>query len=278
VRWCLRVCGHGRLATRKCQQCGRRTVPRPCGLSTFRGAHREELLNTWIFQCNPDRFDIDGYLATEPSRFVWLVTRYADDLEPGDWVFLYRTGPTAGIIAEAKIIGAPAQQVDAPDAVPFWREDRDDAMKIAMRVPLSLVRVGGNREVLRRDWLREDPVLRELPNLKMANGTNYSIETTHAARLMTLWDRTGHDWARNESVAGPWAYAKTYGQQVSRRRRTAMRVEVSITPRLPLENAPNPVQCLPTLSPPGRSSASSRQRAHNQARPCHPCCAPPSLS
>jgi 5-methylcytosine-specific restriction endonuclease McrA len=173
-------------------------------------------LNSWIFQCNPDRFDIDGYLATEPSRFLWLVARYANDMEPGDRVFLYRTGTTAGVIAEAKIIGAPAQQIDAPDAAPFWREDPDGVMKVAVRVPLSLVRVGGNREVLRRDWLREDPVLRELPNLKMANGTNYSIHPTHAARLMTLWDRTGHDWTRNESVAGLWAYAKTYGQQVSR--------------------------------------------------------------
>jgi hypothetical protein len=173
-------------------------------------------LNTWIFQCNPDRFDIDSYLATEPNRFLWLVARYANDMEPGDRVFLYRTGTTAGVIAEARIIGAPARQVDAPGAVPFWREDREGAMTVAVRVPLSLVRVGGNREVLRRDWLREDPVLRELPNLKMANGTNYSIEPTQAARLMTLWDRTGHDWTRNESVAGLWAYAKTYGQQVSR--------------------------------------------------------------
>ncbi len=98
----------------------------------------------------------------------------------------------------------------------FWRGDRAGAMEVRLRVPLSLLRVAGNREVLRRDWLREDPVLRDLPNLKMGAGTNYPIESGHAARLMALWDRTGRDWTRNESVAGLWAYAQTYGQQVSR--------------------------------------------------------------
>jgi predicted HNH restriction endonuclease len=173
-------------------------------------------LQTWIFQGNPEYFDIDGYFATNPGRFVWLVTRYADEMRSGDRVFIYRTGPTAGVVAEAEIIGAPAPQPEDPEAVRFWRGDRTGAMEVRPRVPLSLLRVAGNREVLRRDWLREDPVLQDLPNLKMAAGTNYPIESGHAARLMALWDRTGRDWTRNESVAGLWAYAQTYGQQVSR--------------------------------------------------------------
>jgi hypothetical protein len=35
---------------------------------------------------------------------------------------------------------------------------------------------------------------------------------------------------------------------------------------------------VPARSPPGKSSARSRQKAYNQARPSHPRCAPPSLS
>jgi EVE domain len=158
-------------------------------------------LQTWIFQGNPEYFDIDGYFATNPARFVWRVTRYADTMRPGDRVFIYRTGPaarTAGVVAEAEIIGAPAPQPDTPDAVPFYRGDRAGAMEVRPRVPLSLLRVAGNREVLRRDWLREDPVLRDLPNLQPPPGTNYLIEAAQAARLMALWDRTGRDWTRNE--------------------------------------------------------------------------------
>jgi hypothetical protein len=43
-------------------------------------------MRTWIFQGNPDDFDIDGYLATQPVEFPWLVTRYAADIAVGDRV------------------------------------------------------------------------------------------------------------------------------------------------------------------------------------------------
>ena len=33
-------------------------------------------MQTWIFQGNPDRYDIDGYLAARPAELLWLVTRY----------------------------------------------------------------------------------------------------------------------------------------------------------------------------------------------------------
>jgi hypothetical protein len=185
-------------------------------LQTIDNTEVYEAVRTWIFQGNPDYFDIDGYLATQPSRFVWLVTRYASDMRPGDRVFVYRTGGDAGVIAEAEIIETPVPRPEDPEALPFWRADGAGANEIVPRTVLRLVKTATNREILRREWLLEDPVLRELPNLKMAAGTNYPIEQHTAERLITLWNRTGRDWTRSESVAGLWAYAQTYGHQVSR--------------------------------------------------------------
>jgi EVE domain len=141
-------------------------------------------VRTWIFQGNPDYFDIDDYLATQPSRFVWLVTRYASDMQPGDRVFIYRTGSDAGVIAEGEIIGAPEPRPEDPEALPFWRTDGAGANEVIPRAQLRLVKTANSREILRRDWLLEDPVLRELPNLKMAAGTNYPIEP--ASRSVSL--------------------------------------------------------------------------------------------
>jgi hypothetical protein len=177
-------------------------------------------MGTWIFQANPDRFDIDAYLASYPPHFVWLVTRYANEMRPGDRVFFYRTGGEqrtgAGVIAEARIIEAPEPREEDPGALPFWRADDAEAKTVVPRAQLRLVRTAPSREIIRREWLLEDPLLQELPNLKMAAGTNYPIAPVQAERLMALWDRTGRDWSRSESVAGLWAYARTYGQQVSR--------------------------------------------------------------
>jgi 5-methylcytosine-specific restriction endonuclease McrA len=178
------------------------------------------VVQTWIFQGNPDQFDIDAYLATSPTQLPWLVTRYADQIAVGDRVFIWRTqGSTkkndAGIVAEATVVAPPMPRSESADAVPFWRNNADQAVEMRPRALLRLNRVAGTREVLRREWFAQDPALRELPNLKMAAGTNYPVTPQQAARLYALWSRTGQDWSRDESVAGLWAYAKTFGASVS---------------------------------------------------------------
>src|SRR5450759_5693818 len=80
---------------------------------------------------------------------------------------------------------------------------------------MRLVKFANSREVLRRNWCVEDSILRDLPNLHMQAGTNYRITPQQALRLDALWSRTGRDWTRNESIAGLWTYALTYGQSVS---------------------------------------------------------------
>jgi hypothetical protein len=176
-------------------------------------------MQTWIFQGNPDHFDIDGYLATWPTQFPWLVTKYANDIQVGDRVFLWRNQgkhkAIPGIIAEARIVSSVEPRPESSDGQPFWRVPQP-ATDIRPRVLLRLVRVATKREVLRREWLEEDPVLRDLPNLKLAAGTNYIIPSEQALRLTALWNRTGQDWSRDESVAGLWAYVQTYGGPVSR--------------------------------------------------------------
>src|SRR6516165_495599 len=177
-------------------------------------------MRTWIFQGNPDDFDLDAYLATAPIRFPWLVTRYGDEISAGDRVYIWRTQGKqkgiAGLIAEAEVIARVALLPESPDAIPFWRADASAAMEVRPRTLLRLVRVATPREVIRRDWCEEDPVLRTLPNLKMAAATNYPLAREQAERLAALWNRTGHDWTRDESVAGLWAYARTFGGPVSR--------------------------------------------------------------
>ncbi len=39
-------------------------------------------MTTWIFQGNPQKFDIDGYLAANRD-IRWLVTRYAERIREG---------------------------------------------------------------------------------------------------------------------------------------------------------------------------------------------------
>jgi HNH endonuclease len=188
------------------------------GVSLVR--QRRRTMRSWIFQGNPDDFDLDAYLATAPIQFPWLVTRYGNEVTAGDRIYIWRTQGEqkgiAGIVAEAEVIVAPALLPESADAIPFWRANTSAAIEARPRAILRLVRIATPREIIRREWCAEDPVLRTLPNLKMAAATNYPLAPEQADRLATLWSRTGHDWTRDESVAGLWAYARTSGGPVSR--------------------------------------------------------------
>jgi hypothetical protein len=135
-------------------------------------------MRTWIFQGNPDDFDIDGYLATRPIELPWLVTRYADEIAVGDLVYIWRTQGSsqrakAGVIAEAEVVASAALRPESPDAVPFWHAGSEEATALLNRATLRLIRIARVREVIQRRWCMEDPILRDLPNLRMAAATNY---------------------------------------------------------------------------------------------------------
>jgi 5-methylcytosine-specific restriction endonuclease McrA len=176
-------------------------------------------MQTWIFQGNPDEYDIDGYLISRPAEVVWLVNRYASEIAIGDRVYLWRNqgkqNAVAGVVAEGIVIAPPYVRAEAPDSLPYWRISTARGTAPQIRAGLRLVKVASKREVLRRAWCLEDPILKELPNLKMQAGTNYKIAGPQAQRLDALWTRTGRDWTRNEALAGLWAYDQTYGGPVS---------------------------------------------------------------
>ena len=150
-------------------------------------------VRTWIFQAQPKSFDIDGFLATRPTEFLWLARQRAAAILPGDQVFLWRAiggmeREKSGVIAEARVIAGAMSMLEDPAALPFWRDPTQTANK-QLRVRLRLLRVASPGEVLQRDWLRADPHLRELSIFWLANSTNFVVSPEHAARLNALWDK-----------------------------------------------------------------------------------------
>jgi len=61
----------------------------------------------WIFQGNPNRFDVDDYLSRYTQLIYWRTNRYAKDISLGDTVFIWRAGTDAGAIAVGHVVEAP---------------------------------------------------------------------------------------------------------------------------------------------------------------------------
>lgn len=178
------------------------------------GPHR-----TWIFQGNPDHFRIDEYLS-RTRAIQWTVRQehLAPRMAVGDRIFLWRaagkSGLPAGIIASGRISRTP--QLEEEDAVgrDLWTDDFPEGTSLRVRVDVD--RVAKAKQLIQRDWLKEDPIVRDLLVLKLRSATNYEVSSVHAERLEALWSRTGVDWTEDESLAGLWAYMKTRGLPVSK--------------------------------------------------------------
>ena len=160
-------------------------------------------MRTWIFQGNPEVFDIEGYLAASSGLITWTVARYADQISPGDSVYIWRSqgqdAAQAGILAEGTITEYPRVQKDDALSADFWK--KAPALEEAVRVKIRLNRIASKKEVLKREWMKDDSVLRNMLIMKQAAGTTFPVDEQESKRLQQLWSKTGTDWERDEVVA-----------------------------------------------------------------------------
>lgn len=150
----------------------------------------EERPSTWIFQANPDRFDISNYLAFAPKRITYLVRQSMQRIKPGDQVFIWRAfgksknGP-AGIIAECRVNSPVVEIEERPEAIPYWRTTEEIGKK--PRVWLRVLRVADPRSILKRDELLKHPELSDLEPITFSNATNFRVKPHEVGPLNLIW-------------------------------------------------------------------------------------------
>ena len=147
-------------------------------------------MSSWIFQGNPDRFDVDSYIA-ENDEISWSVrqTNLAREMHVGDTVFLWRASGTshipAGIIAVCTMLDEPSLREEDTSALRLWRRDAPE--EPALRTRLGIVRrFTGSEELISRETVASDLILRELRILKMRQETNYILGESEAERLIEI--------------------------------------------------------------------------------------------
>jgi HNH endonuclease/EVE domain len=143
--------------------------------------------NTWIFQGNPKRFQMDEYIKSNKTVW-WSVNQehFLDDISLDDVVYLWRADGrkkgTGGIIARGKVSGEPVTNV-APSQ--FWMDATNTGSHYS--VPIEIESHLIDSEFIRRVELLQDPVLQDLLILRMANNTNYLVDSEHAELLNKWW-------------------------------------------------------------------------------------------
>jgi hypothetical protein len=133
-----------------------------------------------------------------------------------------------GVVASGTIVEEAEEREDEDRAVAFWVTPRVKALRVRLRID----RVANAKEMLKRDWFKDDPVLSDLRILRFASETNYRLSPEQARRLESLWLNTGRDWNEAESIAGLWAYVcRVLSAPLRKRRRRCRAGRPWLAPR-----------------------------------------------
>jgi hypothetical protein len=173
--------------------------------STLRVAEPvERPLQSWLFQCNPDKYDLDGALKAM-KRTSWRMSRYAEDIAVGDQVFLWVSGRAGGLRAVATV-DSPVTEVASDDDT-FIR-DTAGLSETGKRVG---IRFDKSSRLVHRDAVRAAPGLQNLGVLKSPQGTNYPVTPEEATILLGLYTREmTPPHPLNLILHGPPGTGKTY--------------------------------------------------------------------
>jgi energy-coupling factor transporter ATP-binding protein EcfA2 len=141
----------------------------------------------WIFQGNPDQFDVDGYIRSR-QELLWSVRQHKDHILVGDRVLLWRSGATGGVIADCSVIAPPSKEIleDAPE---LWKVKPDiqaGEMRCRLRVEDSFVDTPIARAAIRT-------VLPDLSIVKAPQGTNFEITQEDYEKIMKLREAAIHE-------------------------------------------------------------------------------------
>lgn len=74
--------------------------------------------HTWIFQTNPKLYNIEGALQ-KLKEIGWAVTRHKAEIQPGDQVFIWRSGEDSGIVAEGTVTTIPQERERSEEEMEF---------------------------------------------------------------------------------------------------------------------------------------------------------------
>ena len=135
----------------------------------------------WIFKCNPEIYRIADRLADPNPHLTWTVSRYRDQIAPGDTIFIWETGPDRGIrtVLFAQVVPRDMHELESEQ--PYWVM-RDTELLCRVRATIA------NRDVnLSHADLRAVPGLENLSVFHgFQQGTNFSVTPEEGAILMRL--------------------------------------------------------------------------------------------
>ena len=128
----------------------------------------------WIFQANPQRFDILNALADEKlNKDVWLVNQHKNEIKEVDIGLIWMSGEEAGIYAVIDITSDPEFLIDSLDSSKYWISDEDKQQR-KLRVNYKY-KIKFPEGPIYKQELKKIPELSRLSIFNFSRGTNFPV-------------------------------------------------------------------------------------------------------
>jgi predicted RNA-binding protein with PUA-like domain len=139
----------------------------------------------WIFKYNPEKYHLAERLADSNPDITWTVSRYRNQIAPGDTIFIWETGRDRGIRAILRAEGVPQDMAELESEQPYWTQRDND---VRCRVRATIVRRDVN---LSHAELRSTPGLENLSVFHgFQQGSNFPVTLDEGAILLRLAGQT----------------------------------------------------------------------------------------
>lgn len=142
---------------------------------------------TWIFQANPQRYDITNALADDEigNEMHWSVNQYATIISKGHIGIIWLSGNEAGIYAIAEIMTDPKMLNENEAEKKYWTDSADkvgEKLRVKLKIIKNLLKFP-----LTRETIKNTKELEEMSILKRPwAGTNFPVTTEEWNKIKQL--------------------------------------------------------------------------------------------
>ena len=135
----------------------------------------EDEISVWIFQGNPQRYDILNALSDDEigNSIHWLVNQHRKKIKKGHIGLIWMSGPDAGIYAITRINNDPKLMTENIPEKKYWinsSKEPDEAIRVEMSIIKKLI----NSPILKKNLTGVNG-LEKLSILRQFQGTNFPV-------------------------------------------------------------------------------------------------------
>jgi putative restriction endonuclease len=144
----------------------------------------------WLFQGNPKRFDVDGYLRSH-NYIYWGAPRHRGDFRLGDRCYIWRAGQVGGLIAVGTIAELPAliSEVTRPDCLglPLFADETDSGNETKVGIEVEEKRFSQLDGYVPRSEFQTHPILCHSQIITTPQGSVFRLSADEAQAAESLW-------------------------------------------------------------------------------------------